>query len=124
MRCEEVYEQLYHQKSCDMVFCPYRISPLGAHIVHQYCKFNDLSVDKGVHMAFNLKQNGIIGIQSLNFLRCEQFFVNDVPEKNEWEWADYLLPIGVNLSSDSAIICFYLRCARSTTYILSCWKES
>ena len=35
MKCVEVYEGLYHQEPFDVAFCPYRISPLGAHIDHQ-----------------------------------------------------------------------------------------
>lgn len=35
MKCVEVYKELYHQEPFDVAFCPYRISPLGAHIDHQ-----------------------------------------------------------------------------------------
>lgn len=35
-----------------MAFCLYRISPLGAHIDHQYGKINGLAIDKGIHMAY------------------------------------------------------------------------
>lgn len=38
MKCVEVYKELYHQEPFDVAFCPYRISPLGAHIDHQYGK--------------------------------------------------------------------------------------
>lgn len=31
MKCVEVYKELYHQEPFDVAFCPYRISPLGAH---------------------------------------------------------------------------------------------
>ena len=34
MKCVEVYKELYHQEPFDVAFCPYRISPLGAHIDH------------------------------------------------------------------------------------------
>ena len=51
MKCVEVYKELYHQEPFDVAFCPYRISPLGAHIDHQYGKINGLAIDKGIHMA-------------------------------------------------------------------------
>lgn len=35
MKCVEVYKELYHQEPFDVAFCPYRISPLGAHIDHK-----------------------------------------------------------------------------------------
>ena len=50
MKCVEVYKELYHQEPFDVAFCPYRISPLGAHIDHQYGKINGLAIDKGIHM--------------------------------------------------------------------------
>ena len=43
MKCVEVYKELYHQEPFDVAFCPYRISPLGAHIDHQYGKINGLA---------------------------------------------------------------------------------
>ena len=67
MKCVEVYENLYHQEPFDVAFCPYRISPLGAHIDHQYGKINGLAIDKGIHMAYHPKQNGVVELQSLNF---------------------------------------------------------
>lgn len=51
LKCVETYEELYHQEPFDVAFCPYRISPLGAHIDHQYGKINGLAIDKGIHMA-------------------------------------------------------------------------
>ena len=59
MKCVEVYKELYHQEPFDVAFCPYRISPLGAHIDHQYGKINGLAIDKGIHMAYHPKQNGV-----------------------------------------------------------------
>lgn len=130
MKCVEVYEGLYHQEPFDVAFCPYRISPLGAHIDHQYGKINGLAIDKGIHMAYHPKQNGIIELQSLNFPKRAQFFVNAVPEEKQGDWADHLrgaakmlgekyrlkiglsgviegsLPIGGLSSSASVIICF------------------
>lgn len=76
MKCVEVYKELYHQEPFDVAFCPYRISPLGAHIDHQYGKINGLAIDKGIHMAYHPKQNGVVELQSLNFPKRAQFFVN------------------------------------------------
>lgn len=130
MKCVEVYKELYHQEPFDVAFCPYRISPLGAHIDHQYGKINGLAIDKGIHMAYHPKQNGVVELQSLNFPKRAQFFVNAVPEEKQGDWADHLrgaakmlgekyrlkvglsgiiegsLPIGGLSSSASVIICF------------------
>ena len=130
MQCVEVYEQLYHQEPAGVAFCPYRISPLGAHIDHQHGKINGLAIDRGIHMAYRPKQNGVIELQSLNFPKCAQFFVSAVPETRAGDWADHLrgaakalgeryplktglsgviegsLPIGGLSSSAAVIICF------------------
>ena len=90
MKCTEVYEQFYHKSPEAVAFCPYRISPLGAHIDHQFGKINGLAIDKGIHMAYRPKQNGIIELQSLNFPKRAQFHVNSVPEYKEGDWADHL----------------------------------
>ena len=58
MKCVEVYKELYHQEPFDVAFCPYRISPLGAHIDHQYGKINGLAIDKGIHMAYPASTGG------------------------------------------------------------------
>ena len=130
MKCVEIYKELYHQEPFDVAFCPYRISPLGAHIDHQYGKINGLAIDKGIHMAYHPKQNGVVELQSLNFPKRAQFFVGDVPEEKQGDWADHLrgaakmlgekyrlkiglsgiivgsLSIGGLSSSASVIICF------------------
>lgn len=74
MKCVEVYKEQYHQEPFDVAFCPYRISPLGAHIDHQYGKNNGLAIDKGIHMAYHPKQNSVVELQSLNFSKRAQFF--------------------------------------------------
>ena len=90
MKCVEVFEQIYGKEPHDVAFCPYRISPLGAHIDHQYGKINGLAIDKGIHMAYHPKHNGVIELQSLNFPKRAQFFVNAVPEEKQGDWADHL----------------------------------
>lgn len=130
MKCEEIYEKVYQQEPYAVAFCPYRISPLGAHIDHQHGKINGLAIDKGIHMAYHPKNNGVVELQSLNFIKRAQFFVNAVPEKRQGDWADYLrgaakvlgekyqikiglsgiiegsLPIGGLSSSAAVTICF------------------
>lgn len=67
MKCVEVYKELYHQEPYGVAFCPYRISPLGAHIDHQYGKINGLAINKGIHMAYHPKHNGVCGIAVVEF---------------------------------------------------------
>ncbi len=130
MKCIEVFEKTYNKEPQGVLFCPYRVCPLGAHIDHQFGKINGLAIDKGIHLAYNAKQNGIIELRSLNFPKRAQFFVNAVPEQKQGDWADHLrgatlvlgekyrlkvglsgviegsLPIGGLSSSAAVIICF------------------
>ena len=46
MNCEEKYFEIYGKAPEGVAFCPYRISPLGAHIDHQNGKINGLAIDK------------------------------------------------------------------------------
>ena len=89
MRCEEVFFETYNRKPDDVAFCPYRISPLGAHIDHQFGKINGLAIDKGIHIAYSPKHNGVVELQSLNFPKRAQFHVNAIPEEKVGDWADH-----------------------------------
>jgi len=60
MRCEQTFQTLYHRSPSALSFCPYRICPIGAHSDHQYGKVTVLAIDKGIHIAYSPKRNGII----------------------------------------------------------------
>lgn len=131
MRCVKKFNLIYNKNPLDVSFCPYRISPLGAHVDHQLGIINGLAIDKGIHMAYGPKQNGVIELSSLNFQKRAQFHVNAVPEVKVGDWADHLrgatkilnekyklrvglcgviqgtLPIG-GLSSSAAVIIAFL----------------
>ena len=89
MRCEENYLKIYGKTHEAVSFCPYRISPLGAHIDHQYGKINGLAIDKGIHIAYSRKENGVMELQSLNFPKRAQFHVASIPEEKVGDWADH-----------------------------------
>lgn len=131
MRCEELFSQTYRKDPVGMAFCPYRICPMGAHSDHQYGKVTGLAIDKGVHIAYGPKQNGVIELSSIQFDKRAQWHVAQIPEKPVGDWADYLrgatwalakrhplkkglcgvvegsLPIG-GLSSSAAVIIAFL----------------
>lgn len=131
MICTDVFEQTYKKAPEGVVFCPYRICPLGAHSDHQYGKITGLAIDKGIHIAYAPKQNGVVELSSLQFDKRAQWHVSSVPEEKQNDWADYLrgatlmlaqkhplkiglsgviegsLPIG-GLSSSAAVIISFL----------------
>lgn len=146
MRCEEVYFETYGKVPEAVAFCPYRISPLGAHIDHQWGKINGLAIDKGIHIAYSRKENGVVELQSLNFPKRAQFHVNSIPEEKVGDWADHMrgaakmllekyplrygisaviegtLPIGGLSSSAAVIIAFMSALARVNRIALDPWE--
>ena len=131
MSSQILFESIYKQLPEYVAFCPYRVCPIGAHSDHQLGKITGLAIDKGIHIAYKPKQNGVVELTSLQFAKRAQWHVNSVPERKENDWADYLrgatqalaknhslrvglsgviegtLPIG-GLSSSAAVILAFL----------------
>ena len=134
--CVEKYTEIYGKEPQGLAFCPYRISPLGAHIDHQWGIINGLAIDRGIHIAYSRKENGVVELQSLNFPKRAQFHVAQIPEEKPGDWADHCrgaakeladkyplryglsgviegtLPIGGLSSSAAVIIAFLLALAK------------
>jgi len=132
MKCIEKFQNIYGKEPENTSFCPYRICPIGAHSDHQYGKVTGLAIDKGIHIAYRPKMNGVVELVSLQFAKRAQWHVASVPEEKENDWADYLrgatyilnqhyqlrvglsgviegsLPIG-GLSSSAAVILAFLK---------------
>ena len=62
MLAYERFEEIYHREPLATAFTPYRVCPLGAHSDHQLGKITGFAIDKGIHIAYGPKQNGIIEI--------------------------------------------------------------
>ncbi len=125
------FEETYLRAPLHTAFTPYRVCPLGAHSDHQLGKITGFAIDKGIHIAYGPKNNGVIEIASLQFPKRAQWHVNNVPPEKEDDWADHLrgatialaaryplrtglcavvdgeLPIG-GLSSSAAVIITFL----------------
>ena len=130
MLCEERFFEIYGKEPDKIAFSPYRICPIGAHSDHNLGKITGLAIDKGIHIAYRPKQNGVVEMQSLQFAKRAQWHIKEVGEKTG-DWADYLrgatwalnkehtlsvgicgviegtLPIG-GLSSSAAVILAFL----------------
>ncbi len=146
MRCEEVFHDTYNRDPDGLAFCPYRISPLGAHIDHQYGKINGLALDKGIHIAYSPKHNGVVELKSLNFPKRAQFHVASIPDEKVGDWADHMrgaakmlaekyplrmglsaviegtLPVGGLSSSAAVIIAFLSALAKVNNITLGDWE--
>lgn len=98
MRCVEVFEKLYNRAPDGVSFCPYRICPIGAHSDHQHGKITGFAIDKGIHIAYGKKNNGVIEVTSLQFQKRAQFHISSVPNIKENDWADHLRGSVIELS--------------------------
>ncbi len=125
------FEQKYHKLPEHATFTPYRVCPIGAHSDHQLGKITGFAIDKGIHIVYNPKMNGVIEISSLQFQKRAQWHVSSTPAEKQNDWADHLrgatialnrryplriglsavldgeLPIG-GLSSSAAVIITFL----------------
>ena len=90
MRCIKRFAETYKKDPASVAFCPYRVCPMGAHSDHQYGKITGFAIDKGIHIAYSPKQNGVIELSSLQFDKRAQWHVKAIPETKENDWADYL----------------------------------
>ena len=132
MKCQDVFNEKYGRDPEAIAFCPYRICPIGAHSDHNLGKITGLAIDKGIHIAYAAKQNGVVEMTSLQFAKRAQWHIASVPNVKQDDWADYLrgatwalgkkyplhvgicgvidgsLPIG-GLSSSAAVIISFLQ---------------
>ena len=90
MNCIIRFGETYKKDPTAVAFCPYRVCPIGAHSDHQYGKITGFAIDKGIHIAYAPKQNGVIELTSLQFNKRAQWHVQSVPDQKENDWADYL----------------------------------
>ena len=90
MLCEERFVKIYGREPEGIAFCPYRICPIGAHSDHNLGKITGLAIDKGIHIAYSPKQNGVIEMTSLQFPKRAQWHIASVPSSKQDDWADYL----------------------------------
>lgn len=86
----EAFTQKYKRKPTDTLFTPYRVCPLGAHSDHNLGKITGFAIDKGIHIAYGPKMNGVIEIESLQFPKRAQWHVSSTPSEKEGDWADHL----------------------------------
>ena len=131
MNAAEKFEQIYKKAAQYTAFTPYRVCPIGAHSDHQLGKITGIAINKGIHIAYGPKENGVIEIQSQQFDKRAQWHVAATPESPQGDWADHLrgatialnkryplrrglcavvdgeLPIG-GLSSSAAVIITFL----------------
>jgi len=99
LQCVSEFEKTYLKSPEDVSFCPYRICPIGAHSDHQLGKITGFAIDRGIHIAFAPKMNGVVELKSLQFGKRAQWHVRAVSETKCGDWADYLRGATIMLAS-------------------------
>ena len=94
----EGFEKTYKKVPDHTAFTPYRVCPIGAHSDHQLGKITGFAIDKGIHIAYGPKMNGVIEILSLQFPKRAQWHVMSTPSVKQGDWADHLRGATVALS--------------------------
>ena len=142
MLCEEKFRDIYGRDPEGVAFAPYRICPIGAHSDHNLGKITGFAIDKGIHIAYAPKQNGVIEMTSLQFPKRAQWHVKEIGDRTG-DWADYLrgaawalsrkhqlsvglcgviegsLPIGGLSSSAAVILAFLVALCRVNQIVLT-----
>ena len=90
MTAYEAFKDIYKREPYNTAFTPYRICPIGAHSDHQLGRITGFAIDKGIHIAYGPKENGIIEIQSIQFEKRAQWHVASTPKSKQNDWADHL----------------------------------
>ena len=75
MNCVNKFFEIYKRDPEGTTFCPYRICPIGAHSDHNLGKITGLAIDKGIHIAYSPKQNGVVEMASLQFPKRAQWHI-------------------------------------------------
>lgn len=98
MNIADEFERKYLKQPHSVAFTPYRVCPLGAHSDHQLGKITGFTINKGIHIAYAPKQNGVIEVSSLQFIKRAQWHILSTPSTKEGDWADHLRGATIALS--------------------------
>jgi galacturonokinase len=72
-----------------VVWVPYRVCPLGAHIDHQLGRVTAMAIDRGVSLAFARSGSREVRLSSLAYPGEARFRIDDVPPMQPGDWGNY-----------------------------------
>ncbi len=95
MKCNMSLDEAYrlHFGRADnphLIFSPYRICPLGAHVDHQHGVVTGFAFDKGIELLFSPTDSGKIEMCSLSFEGLVAFNVRNTIDAVQHNWGDYV----------------------------------
>lgn len=97
------YKTIYKRKPDYTTFTPYRLCLLGINYDYNKGSILGLTLDKGIHMGYSLKDNGIIELFSLQYPKRAQWHALEPPLKPQGDWADPLRTAATELNKRYAL---------------------
>ncbi len=89
-RVSEAFRERYpHETAPQEGFCPYGVTPIGAHVDHQFGLVTGMPIDKGIHFTYAPTDDGSFEVTSLNFEGTKRFAWGAIPPVQH-DWADHL----------------------------------
>ena len=76
--------------SIRVVFAPYRVCPLGAHIDHQLGSVTAMAIDQGVTLAYARAPGREVRLSSLNFPNDVRFDLDAIDPVQPGDWGNYI----------------------------------
>ncbi len=92
------YKKIYKRKPDYTTYTPYRLCLLGINYDYNKGSVLGLTIDKGIHMGYSLKDNGIIELFSLQYPKRAQWHVQEPPLFPQGDWADPLRTAATELN--------------------------
>ncbi|MDO4647801.1 MAG: galactokinase [Eubacteriales bacterium] len=94
---DQEFERIFGKKSENRTFCPYRVSPLGAHVDHQRGIVTGLAIDKGIEIRYCSREDDLCELVSVNFEGMKRFSMSELSQEKAGDWADHLRGVAVVL---------------------------
>ena len=89
-QCETAFRNTWGRAPQEVLFCPYRIAPLGAHVDHQMGKVTGMAVDQGSLLAYEAGTDGTIELRSLNYRHHIKEELSTSFLHKTGNWTDYV----------------------------------
>lgn len=94
------FEKAFASAPQNMVFCPYRVCPVGAHTDHNLGLVTGFAIDKGITIAYSLSGNEEFRICSAQFDTIVRWNLETIPLSKCGDWADYLRGVCIHLRNE------------------------
>jgi galactokinase len=86
-----------------VVYSPYRICPLGAHIDHQKGVVTGMALNRGVVFEYIVREDDFVSIESHEFDGRIEFHLSNIPPMEPSSWGNYVRGAAIALKQKSSL---------------------